>query len=171
MRREFGRKRLIYISENEGPARFGGQIRENSLYFPDYQGIWLQRRVRRRLLPPPILLSGPYVNCPRHGGHLDTIPALGDIPACHRACLGCDHHRAHFPGLSSHSSVLFSASLLGRPPLCCTSSVLPSARTTRMAARLPESHPRHPTEGPISQPAANRGFAARASRSARRIGR
>jgi hypothetical protein len=39
MRREFGRKRLIYISENERPARFGGQIRENSLYFPGYQGI------------------------------------------------------------------------------------------------------------------------------------
>jgi hypothetical protein len=39
MRREFGRKRLIYISENESPARFGGQIHENSLYFPGYQGM------------------------------------------------------------------------------------------------------------------------------------
>jgi hypothetical protein len=39
MRREFGRKRLIYISENEAPARFEGQIRENSLYFPGYRGI------------------------------------------------------------------------------------------------------------------------------------
>jgi hypothetical protein len=38
MRREFDRKRLIYMSENEALARFGAQIRENSLYFPGYQG-------------------------------------------------------------------------------------------------------------------------------------
>ena len=52
-RREFGRKRLTYISENEAPARFGGRIRENSLYFPRYQGIRLQRRVRRSLSAQP----------------------------------------------------------------------------------------------------------------------
>jgi hypothetical protein len=52
-RREFGSKRLTYILENEVSARFGGQIRENSLYFPGYQGIWLERHVRCSLPPQP----------------------------------------------------------------------------------------------------------------------
>ena len=39
MCREFGGKGLIYISESEPPARLGDQIRENSLYFPGYQGM------------------------------------------------------------------------------------------------------------------------------------
>ena len=52
-RREFDRKTLTYISETKLPPQFGGQIRENSLYFPGYQGIWLPRQVRCSLPAQP----------------------------------------------------------------------------------------------------------------------
>ena len=41
MRREFGRKTLNYVFKNAVPPGLEGRIRENSLYFPGYQGIWL----------------------------------------------------------------------------------------------------------------------------------
>jgi hypothetical protein len=41
LRREFGRERLIFIAETSPRPLRKAKLRENSLYFPGYQGIWL----------------------------------------------------------------------------------------------------------------------------------
>ena len=52
-RREFGRKKLTYIFETKSPSGLETRIRENCLYFPGYQGIWRERRVRCSLPAQP----------------------------------------------------------------------------------------------------------------------